>query len=567
MIKDTDSSENGALPKKVPKTINFFMVGINWVIDGNRIRPESRLIKNLKELLVSIEHGKNERHHSLALLQCRAALDLLGIDWKAFISRKLRFSFRCEDPMIAKEIERIISRLIYEMSILIYYTSGADQDLDIGMWLTDIISLGSTMDEYLVDSAFKNNLFYIRQLESKTTQQFKINLPSLFSGSTEKYRHSNPSILQCGNGYLVIVRGVNYHQENGMHFQSLHPDGIVRTRNFLVGLNDSYQILWSTEMVDRSKTKRYNTLIRGLEDCRLFWIAPSIGCPTKALSLSEAALLMGTGNDHIPSIDKYGIDFGTIGFTCVTADTRQSGVPQVSVCKMSSFLTESGTAQIEYVQPLITKARPTECEKNWLSFFDKDSKFRLIYSYSPFTILSCSVVDTWRDQLLSQSTQNNGLIKEDKEEDKDKEKDKEEDKEKEVALQSSHYICPIVKTVKSRLNLQLGGFRGSGNPLQCQIDEKDYYLLATHGVIFNTKRYYYTRFLLYNLKWEIMGVSSAFYCKNKGIEYCAAIAFNKDKSLIILTMGVEDREAWLCSFSWNKIKKKILPIDSYLVKI
>nr|QBK90731.1 MAG: uncharacterized protein LCPAC201_00320 [Pithovirus LCPAC201] len=561
MIKDTVSSGNQVPPKKVPKTTNFFMAGINWTIDGDKISSGSRLVKNVKEWIISIEHTKDEHNHSLALLQCRAVLGLLGIDWNAFASRRLSFSSKILDILTAKEVKNIILKLIYEMSILIYYTSGTDQDLNIGMWLTDIISLGSDMDSYVIDSSFKNNLFYIKELKtkSKTSFQFKINLPPLFSGSTGKYRHSNPSILQCADGYLAIVRGVNYHQKNGMHFRSLHPDGIVRTRNFLVGLNDSYQILWSTEMVDQSKTKRYNTSIRGLEDCRLFWIAPPVGCPTKALSLSDAALLVGTGN-LISSIDKYGIDFGSVGFTCVTADTRQSGVPQVSVCKMSSFLTDSGTARIKYVQPLITKDRSIQCEKNWLSFFNQEDKFRLIYSYDPFIILSCSIVDGWRDQLLNQSTQK-----------KEKEKGKEKEKEKtsqieDVSLQSSHYVCPTVKTIKSPLRLNLGGFRGSGNPLLCQIGGKDYYLLATHGVIFNTKRYYYTRLLLYNLSWKIEGISSAFYCKNKGIEYCAAIAFNKDKSRIILTMGVEDREAWLCSFSWAEIQKKILPVDSYLVK-
>nr|QBK91083.1 MAG: uncharacterized protein LCPAC202_00570 [Pithovirus LCPAC202] len=551
------SSENKLSIKGPSEKINPFMVEINWTIDENKIRPNGQLLKNLKEWLVSIERDKNNRNHSLALLQCRAALDLLGIDWRAFASRKLIFSFKSKDAIIAKEIKTIMLKIIYEMSILIYYISGTDKDMEIGKWLTDIISLGSNMDLYIIDSSFKNNLFYMRELKakSKISVQFKINLPPLYSGSIEKYRHSNPSILQCGDGYVSIIRGVNYHQENGVHFRSLDPDGIVRTRNFLVGLNESYQILWSTEMTDNSKTKRYEVRIRGLEDCRLFWIAPPKGCPTKSLSPSDAALLFLNGSDKIHSIDKYGVDFGRIGFTCVTADTRQSCSPQVSVCKMSSFLTSSGTAEVEYVQPLIRINRPSRCEKNWLSFFNKDGLFRLIYSYDPFTILSCSVVDGWRMEAL------NLILKEKKK--KGKEKGEEEEEEEEI----SQFICPVVKEIKTKLRLNLGGFRGSGNPLRCQIDGNDYYLLATHGVIFNTKRYYYTRFLLYSLEWEIKGISSAFYCKNSGIEYCAAIAFSKDKSKIILTMGVEDREAWLCSFSWNEIKNKILPTDSYLIKI
>ena len=551
------SSENKIPIKNLSKETNPFNTGINWTIDGNKINPDSRLIKNLKECLVSIEHAKNDRNHSLALLQCRATLDLLGINWTDFELRNLTFSFKSENPSTTKEIKLIISKLIYEMSILIYYVSGADQDMEIGKWLTDIISLGSDLDPYIIDSSFKNNLFYFRELKtkSKISVQYKINLPSLYSGSAEKYRHSNPSILQCGDGYISIIRGVNYHQENGMHFRSLDPDGIVRTRNFLVGLNESYQILWSTEMIDNSETKRYDTRIRGLEDCRLFWIAPSKGCPTKSLSLSDAALLSMNGSNNIHSIDKYGVDFGCIGFTCVTADTRPGGMPQVSVCKMSSFLTGTGTANIEYVQPLIRINRPSQCEKNWLSFFNKDDKFRLIYSYDPFIILSCSIVDGWRVEALNPSPK------------KEKEKVKEEEEKEEEIQEISQFICPVVKEIKTKLRLNLGGFRGSGNPLRCQINSNDYYLLATHGVIFNTKRYYYTRFLLYSLEWEIKGISSAFYCKNKGIEYCAAIAFSKDKTKIILTMGVEDREAWLCSFSWDEIKDKILSVNSYLIKI
>lgn len=551
------SSKNKLSIKDSIKKIDPLNAGINWTIDGNRISLDDRLLKNLKKLLVSIARDKNNRNHNLALLQCRAALSLLGIDWDDFASRKLTFSFKSKDPSVTKEIKTIILKLIYEMSILIYYTSKADEDMEIGKWLTDIISLGSNMDLYIIDSSFKNNLFYFRELnaKSKISVQFKINLPLLYSGSVEKYRHSNPSILQCGDGYVSIIRGVNYHQENGTYFRSLNPDGIVRTRNFLIGLNESYQILWSTEMIDNSKTKRYDVRIRGLEDCRLFWIAPPKGCPTKSLPSSDAALLPLNGDDKIHSIVKYGVDFGCIGFTCVTADTRQSCSPQVSVCKMSSFLTSSGTAEVEYVQPLIRMGRPSRCEKNWLSFFNKNGKFRLIYSYDPFTILSCSVVDGWRIEAL------NLTLKEKKKKGKEK-VDKEED-----IQEFSQFICPVVKEIKTKLRLNLGGFRGSGNPLRCHIDDNDYYLLATHGVIFNTKRYYYTRFLLYSLEWEIKGISSAFYCKNNGIEYCAAITFSKDKSKIILTMGVEDREAWLCSFSWDEIKDKILSVDSYLIKI
>jgi hypothetical protein len=545
MIKNTeieDSDSDVIISSSVSPLPESGTKEIKWGHPRARIESDEELIDSLKDIVENIGRDRNDKKHRTVLLESRLALNLLGINWTEFAKQHLVFSLKSNNRLIVASIENLIQRICFELSVSIYYLSQSPNDLDMGSWLADTLSLNPNIKNGLSRSAFNNNLFYIRELDfpSKKFTRLEINMPYLFEGSDEKYRHANPSIIQCGDGYLATVRAVNYHQDKGTNFKCLDPGGVIMTKNFLLGLDSEYKIIWSTEIIDNSKTKRFNTQVRGLEDCRLFWIAPPIGCPTKALSITEAVTLFEDSNGKISSQVKYGVDFSRLGFTCVTADTRQSGTPQVSVCKLSKWLTEMGTASVDEVQPLIREERPGSCEKNWLPFFNPEGKFGLIYSYSPLIILNCPVVDEWKEKVIN-------FLETDQ-------------------SPSIQHSCQVIKEEKLDLDFSGEGFRGSGGPLSCKVDGRDCYLVATHGVIFNGGRFYNTRLSLFDLNWRLIGVSKAFYCRNKGVEYCAAISFNKTGTQLCLTMGVEDREAWVCSVLWEEVKKMILPANRYAIK-
>ena len=78
---------------------------------------------------------------------------------------------------------------------------------------------------------------------------------------------SNPSICLHEGRLRCIVRTVNYKLTDGNY---VTPDGIIRTRNFLVELDDNFKTLRTLEMVDRTGEARTSFPVRGFEDARLF---------------------------------------------------------------------------------------------------------------------------------------------------------------------------------------------------------------------------------------------------------------------------------------------------------
>ena len=83
----------------------------------------------------------------------------------------------------------------------------------------------------------------------------------------EGWTASNPSIYRHGDQTRCIVRTVNYKLINGSY---IAPDNIIRTRNFLLDLDENLKTVRTVEMVDRTGVARSNFPVRGFEDARLF---------------------------------------------------------------------------------------------------------------------------------------------------------------------------------------------------------------------------------------------------------------------------------------------------------
>jgi hypothetical protein len=112
------------------------------------------------------------------------------------------------------------------------------------------------------------------------------------------YRPCNPSIVRTATGYVVACRAVNYEQHR-LSFRSLDADGVYRTRNVLMRLNEAFQVEEEVELTVDDPSCR-QALVRGLEDCRL----------------------VASGDD--------------LFLTCATADRHPSGLVHQSICRIES---------------------------------------------------------------------------------------------------------------------------------------------------------------------------------------------------------------------------------------
>lgn len=151
--------------------------------------------------------------------------------------------------------------------------------------------------------------------------------------------HFNPtstSILKVDNQYRLNVRAVNYSINGQGQYHIAHDKGVLRTRNYLVNMNEHLKLGSSVELVH---PPQHETRIQGLEDIRLF-------------------------------------DENRLVATC--ADVNSQSIPQMCYGEYD----EQGN---------VTKLLPLQvgnvlqCEKNWLPHM-VDGKVHLIYSWHPFVV-------------------------------------------------------------------------------------------------------------------------------------------------------------------------------------
>lgn len=179
-------------------------------------------------------------------------------------------------------------------------------------------------------------------------------------------------------------------------------------------------------------------------------------------------------------------------FNCNIRDTNSQAIPKMILCKLSD--TKRGNT-IETNKTVVLQG-PDEnrCEKNWLPFVF-DNQLLMIYSYDPFVIYKPD-------------------------------------------LETGE--CALFKKVEPQCDFSR--FRGGASPIEFD----DGYLMLIHEVIFRDKRYYAHRFLFLNKDLEITKVSKPFTFKHKGVEFCCSMAIDHERKKLVMPIGIEDGEAWLC---------------------
>jgi glycosyltransferase involved in cell wall biosynthesis len=198
---------------------------------------------------------------------------------------------------------------------------------------------------------------------------------------------------------------------------------------------------------------------------------------------------------------------GKVAFTCSTADCHPSGLIQESLVTLDERL------RVERHLPLWGHEDDRH-QKNWLPFVDPlTGSLRAIYGYEPLVILEIDPV-TGRCE-------------------------------------------PILREPSGR---NVGHFRGSAGPIDLPEEAGGGRLFLIHEVVLHGLRYYLHRFVSVDSRWRIERISRPFFFRQLGIEFvCGACLAHGDRELLI-TLGVEDREAWLCRISLDTLARLLRPL-------
>jgi len=146
-----------------------------------------------------------------------------------------------------------------------------------------------------------------------------------------------------------------------------------------------------------------------------------------------------------------------------------------------------------------------QCQKNWLPFATLDGSLRFVYGYDPFTILEYNAGD-----------------------------------------------CQNVKVANDpvRYTPESSGYRGSSGPVVLPDDQG--MLILVHEVCDEAhQRTYMHRFLWFDSSFtQMKGTSNLFFFRHKsGVEMATGMTLSLDKKRLLVTVGIEDEQAWLGEFS------------------
>jgi predicted GH43/DUF377 family glycosyl hydrolase len=194
---------------------------------------------------------------------------------------------------------------------------------------------------------------------------------------------------------------------------------------------------------------------------------------------------------------------GNYWFTCTTTDTNPTGSGQISLCQLNL---NTRPATVTKLLPL-QGPNPYRCEKNWAPFFQQGS-LHVIYSWDPFIIYKPSLETGTLQKVLHRETTYN-----------------------------------------------FSSFRGSSSPIEFE----DGYLILIHEVFFqlNYDRVYTHRFIQTDRTFNVKKISKPFTFFHQGVEFCCGMVMNHENTHLILSVGVEDREAYLCHLKLETVQASL----------
>lgn len=200
-------------------------------------------------------------------------------------------------------------------------------------------------------------------------------------------------------------------------------------------------------------------------------------------------------------------------FTCTTLDTHPCGQPQISLCKLADNRFNS-TVEVEMLIPLFGPD-PNRCEKNWMPYV-KNDKINLIYSCDPYIVYEPEID-------MENGTSTRMAIRRD-----------------------------------DNLKHDFSRFYGSASPIEFD----DGYLMLIHETVYDDMQRNDTHRLVFldqNFKFKMLSMPFTFL--HKGVEYCCGMTIDHSERNLLLTLGIEDREAYLCSIDLDEVRSLLRSLD------
>lgn len=203
--------------------------------------------------------------------------------------------------------------------------------------------------------------------------------------------------------------------------------------------------------------------------------------------------------------------------TRLTFDTPQIALVTINL----DVKGKKSTARVSRKQLLIGPDGEDSCQKNWMPYVSNNHLY-ILYSHDPFTRLHYTGIST--------DTHN---------------------------PDETFKGFTVDVSQRVQLPINMSSFRGSGSPIQY----KDGWISIIHEVLFCGKRIYVHRFVVYDrLLTTVKGLSLPFYFFSKGIEYVCGFTIDHSDKNFLISMGVNDAEAYLVKISTETVDRLIINV-------
>ena len=194
-------------------------------------------------------------------------------------------------------------------------------------------------------------------------------------------------------------------------------------------------------------------------------------------------------------------------FTCTTLDMTPYHIPQMGLFQLSNTSEKTSLSTESFFS--LSGPDPSLCEKNWLPFV-KNGVLHAIYSYDPFIIYKIDPLKKTCEQIQCEEQQYN-----------------------------------------------FSNFRGSASPIPFD----DGYLLLIHQISLSSEgRVYLHKFLYLNKDFKITHASRPFIYQHHGIEFCCGMTIDHLGSNLIMSIGVDDAQAFLAFVDLQTVRSLLKPL-------
>lgn len=231
-------------------------------------------------------------------------------------------------------------KFLEELSIVAYYSNKKKEGLLACQYI--LLNIKDNIPNYIRESTFNNNFFYINSIDSISNSKLIIN-------TRNPYTSSSPCLIynEKENKYQGVIRAVNYSITDNFSY-NIRGGNNVSTINYWTEFDENFNNISHYE-IDCKTDKIRNTHINGFEDIRICIL-----------------------NDKV-----YGI----------AVDWEHCEYNHPSILLLHFDLINGLNGQRYVINTIFTITYKNYiCQKNW-TLFTENSKIYVLYSHHPLTIL------------------------------------------------------------------------------------------------------------------------------------------------------------------------------------